>query len=253
MTIAGRDVGSSAGYRPLRIVDLPADLKPREILKRVGSRCSSADTLLSVVLRVGVPGANVVETSRRLLTAFGSLSALGRATSGEIVAKRIPGIGETKALQIVAALELGKRCACADGRSASCEARYARTSEDVLDVLIPYIMGRRQESFYVILLGPRNKIIAEPVEVAHGQRDEVALQPNLVYERALKEGACAIIVAHNHPSGDVEPSEEDLNMTRKLIDAGKLLNIALLDHVIVWAEDGRRFFSIAASGMVDFT
>ena len=105
---------SHSEYKPLRIEDLPRNLQPREILKRVGSRHSSDDTLLSIILRVGVPGANVVETSRRLLAAFGSLDQLANATYEEIVAKRIPGIGETKALQIVAAIEFGRRCSYTD-------------------------------------------------------------------------------------------------------------------------------------------
>lgn len=98
------------GYQALRIEDLPLDLQPRELLYRAGPRNVTDDILIAVILRVGVPGANVAETAKRLLASFESLSALSKATCEEIVAKQIPGIGRTKALQIVAALELGRRC-----------------------------------------------------------------------------------------------------------------------------------------------
>ena len=241
-------------YKPLRIEDLPRNLQPREILKRVGARHSSDDTLLSIILRVGVPGANVVETSRRLLAAFGSLDQLANASYEEIVAKRIPGIGETKALQIVAAIEFGRRCSYTELVKQNEQSRYISSSDDVYNILMPLIYGSRQELFYVILLGPRNKIIGNPIEIAKGQRDEVALQPNLIFEMAIKEAAKAIIVAHNHPSGDPMPSDGDVEMTKKLIAAGELLNIPVLDHMIIGtpAFDHSGFFSMAASGLIEF-
>lgn len=242
-------------YKPLRIEDLPRDLQPREILKRVGAQHCSDDTLLSVVLRVGVPGINVLEVSKQLLSTFGSLEELARATPDEIVAHRIPGIGETKALQIVAAIEFGRRCSYAElSKSRGRTDRCIESSEDVYGLLMPLLYGSRQEQFFVLLLGPRNKIIGEPREIAKGQRDEVALQPNLVFELAVREGAKSIIVAHNHPSGDSEPSEEDVAMTKKLVDAGLLMNIPLLDHMIVGVPNKNHsgFFSMAASELVDF-
>ena len=207
---------SDANYKALRIEDLPRNLQPREMLKRVGPRHSSDDILLSVILRVGVPGANVVETAKHLLVAFGSLEALSRATCEEIVAKHVPGIGETKALQIIAAIEVGRRCSYAELMAAKKnDARYIHSSR----------------------------------EIARGQRDEVALQPNLVFEAALKEGAKSVIISHNHPSGDPAPSEEDLMLTRKLVEAGRLMNIPVLDHLILASSPGvhRGFFGVAAS------
>lgn len=253
--IMGRDLENAIKYKALRIEDLPRDLQPREILKRVGPRHSSDDTLLSIILRIGVPGANVVEVAKRLLVAFGTLEELSRATPEEIVAKGIPGVGEAKALQIVAAIELGRRCSYSElARSKKDVGVYIKSSEDVYELLMPYFYGSRQEMFFVILLGPRNKVIGNPREIAKGQRDEVALQPNLIFEVALKEGARSIIVAHNHPSGDPMPSDEDVTMTKKLVDAGQLMNIPLLDHMIVGmpTEDHSGFFSMAASELVDF-
>jgi len=120
-------------------------------------------------------------------------------------------------------------------------------------VFRPDVYGDKQERFFVIMLGLRNKVMSPPVEIAKGQRDEVALQPNLVFEHPMKEGARAIVVAHNHPSGDPTPSEGDIEMTRKLVDA-RLMNIPVLDHLIVGvpSEGNSGFFSIAASGLVDF-
>lgn len=115
-------------------------------------------------------------------------------------------------------------------------------------------MERNKSDFFVVMLGPRNRILASPIEIAKGQRDEVALQPNLVFEHPMKEGARAIVVAHNHPSGDPMPSELDVEMTRNLVSAGKLMNIPLLDHLIIGVPtDGHSgFFSIAAAGLVEF-
>lgn len=248
-------MGNRDNYKPLRIGDLPRDLQPRELLKRVGARHVADDILLSIILRVGVPGANVVETAKRLLVAFGSLEELARATCEEIVAKAIPGVGETKALQILAAIEFGRRCSySALNHTKRDGARYIQTSEEVYDLLVPLVCGSRQESFFVVLLGPRNKIIGMPREIAKGQRDEVALQPNLIFEPAVKEGARSIIVAHNHPSGDPLPSEDDVLLTKKLLEAGRLMNIPVVDHLILGRPSDAHsgYFSLAASELVDF-
>lgn len=253
--MADSDERATDAYRALRIEDFPKALQPREMLKKAGARQVGEDVLLAVILRVGVAGANVVETARRLLVAFGTLDRLAKATSGEIVAKRIPGIGETKALQVVAALELGRRCSYLELMNGKKEGEaFVRTSEDVYDLLLPELYGCSQERFFVVLLGPRNKVMGKPVEIAKGQRDEVALQANLVFEMPLKEGARAVVVAHNHPSGDPHPSEEDVKMTRKLVEAGRLMNVPLLDHLIVGVSSENRpgFFSLAASGLVKF-
>ena len=242
------------GYQALRIEDLPLDLQPRELLYRAGPRNVTDDILVAVILRVGVPGANVAETAKRLLASFKSLSALSKATCEEIVARKIPGIGRTKALQIVAALELGRRCAFSGLLKDNKGDVYIRTSEDVYDLLLPKVYGENQERFFVVMLGPRNKVMSSPVEIAKGQRDGVALSPNLVFERPLKDGARSIVVAHNHPSGDPLPSDEDISMTKKLVEAGRLLNIPILDHLILGVPSERHsgFFSIAASGLVEF-
>ena len=225
------------------------------MMKRVGARHTSDDTLLAVILRVGVPGANVAETAKRLLTAFGSLENLARATCEEIVARRIPGIGETKALQVLAAIEFGRRCSYAELIRAKCEdVKYVKSSEEVYDLLMPFVYGCRQELFFVVLLGSRNKVIGAPREIAKGQRDEVALQPNLVFEAAIKEGAKSVIVAHNHPSGDPTPSEVDVSLTQKLVDAGRIMNIPVVDHLILGlpTEGHSGYFSMAAAELVVF-
>lgn len=245
---------NDAVYRPLRIADLPRGLQPREQLKRVGAANVADDVLLAVVVRTGVPGLNVAEMSRRLMVKFGSLERLARATPEEIVASGIPGIGETKAQQIVAALEVGRRAAYRE-RAQSKDADVCITStQDVAALLQPLVYGSMQERFFVILLGPRNKVLGVPREIAKGQRDEVGLATNLVFEQPMKEGARTIVVAHNHPSSDPEPSEEDIELTKKLIEAGRLLNIPVLDHVILGIpnEEHAGFFSMAASGMVKF-
>lgn len=245
----------SVAYKAFRIEDLPKGLRPRELLDSVGPHHVGDDVLLAVILRIGVAGANAIDTARRLLVAFGSLDTLSAATCQEIVAKKIPGIGKTKALEIIASLELGRRCSYAELlKKKNGGQKYVKTSSDAYDLLLPEVYGCKQERFFVIMLGPRNKFIAPLIEIAKGQRDEVALQPNLVFERPMKDGAMAIIVAHNHPSGDPEPSEVDVEMTRNLIAAGRVMNIPVLDHIIIGvpSEGNSGFFSISASGIVDF-
>ena len=242
---------SDAAYQPLRIADLPRGLQPREQLKGVGAANVADDVLLAVILRAGVPGLNVAEAARRLLSEFGSLERLAKATAGEIVARKVPGIGETKALQIVAALELGRRASYQElAKTQGADVRISST-QDVATLLQPLVYGSMQERFFVILLGPRNKVLGQPREIAKGQRDAVGLATNLVFEQPMKEGARAIVVAHNHPSGDPEPSEEDVELTRKLVEAGQLLNIPVLDHVILGRPSAEHAgcFSLAASGM----
>lgn len=245
---------SDAAYRPLRIADLPRGLQPREQLKSVGAANVADDVLVAIILRIGVPGLNAAEAARRLLAEFGTLERLSRATVGEIVARKIPGIGETKALQVVAGLELGRRASYQElAKVQDADVRIDST-QDVAALLLPLVYGSMQERFFVILLGPRNKVLGRPREIAKGQRDAVGLATNLVFEQPMKEGARAVVVAHNHPSGDPEPSEEDVELTKKLIAAGRLLNIPVLDHVILGIpnEEHAGFFSMAASGMVDF-
>ena len=249
------DAGRRGSYQPLRVGDLPRNLRPREMLQSRGAKNASDDVLLAIILRIGVPGANVLETARRLLVSFGTLEELSKATPEEIVAKRIPGIGPTRALEIVAAIEFGRRCSYLELiKSKKGDARQISSTADVYDLLMPLVYGNRQELFFVIHLGPRNKLLGNPIEVAKGQRDEVALQPNLLFESALKLGAQCVIVAHNHPSGDPMPSEDDVELTRKVVSAGKLLNIPVLDHIIlgVPTDTHSGFFSIAASGLVEF-
>ena len=243
-----------AGYRPLRIADLPRGLQPREQLKAVGAANVADDVLVAIILRIGIPGLNAAEAARRLLVEFGSLERLSKATVGEIVARKIPGIGETKALQVVAGLELGRRASYQELAKAQDEDVRIGSTQDVAALLQPLVYGSMQERFFVILLGPRNKVLGCPREIAKGQRDEVGLSTNLVFEQPMKEGARAIVVAHNHPAGDPEPSEEDIELTRKLIEAGKLLNIPVYDHVVIGrpTEEHLGFFSIAASGLVKF-
>jgi len=180
---------------------------------------------------------------------------LAAASVQEIVARKIPGIGETKALQIVAAMELGRRCSYLSlMRAKDGGDQYIRTTEDAYDLLLPLVYGSRQEHFFVVLLGPRNKVLGSPIEIAKGQRDEVALQPNLVFEKPMREGAKAIVVAHNHPSGDPMPSEGDLVLNEKLLEASKLLNIQILDHVIIGVPSNGNsgFFSMAAAEVGGF-
>ncbi len=222
-----------------RITDLHESERPRERLKALGAQALSNAELLAILLRVGVQGENVVQLGQRLLQTFGGLSGLHRVSFDELCAQH--GVGEAKAAQIKAAIELGRRL------SLESEARPVISSPADAAALLSYEMsGLEQEHLRVILLDTRNHVL-EIREVYRGSVNSAQVRIAEVFRDAVRRNATAIVVAHNHPSGDPTPSPEDIALTRALVQAGKLLDILVLDHLIIGQG---RFVSLKERGVI---
>ncbi|MDO9348083.1 MAG: DNA repair protein RadC [Anaerolineales bacterium] len=209
-----------------RITDLAIDERPRERLARLGPQALANAELLAILLRVGVTGENAVQVGQRLLQTFGGLAGLHKATFDEVRAQH--GIGEAKVAQIKAAIELGRRLMLE-----SPEERPMINSPADAAALVQYEMsGLEQEHLRVFLLDTRNRVL-DIVEVYKGSVNSAQVHVGEVFKPAIRRGAPAIIVVHNHPSGDPTPSPDDVAVTRAIVQAGKLLDIDVLDHMVI--------------------
>ena len=208
------------------IHDLPVSERPRERLSKYGVEVLSAQEILALILGRGISGESVTVTSQRLLSRFGNLKGIADATVEELAT--IKGIGPAKASQIKAAFELANRIEYAHG---SDKKSVVKTPEDVVNLIQQKLKGKKKEYFLVLCLDTRGKLI-KTSEVSVGSLDSSVVHPREVFREALTASAASIIVAHNHPSGDPEPSEDDIKLTRRLADAGNILGIEVLDHII---------------------
>ena len=208
-----------------RIADLHESDRPRERLASLGPQVLTNAELIAILLRVGVHGENAVELGQRLLQKFGGLRGLHRAPINELTDQH--GIGEAKAAQIKAAIELGRRLTLE-----SPEERPAINSP-AERLLVQYEMSAlEQEHLRVLLLDRRNRVL-EIVEVYKGSVNSSQVRVGELFKEAIRTNASGIIVTHNHPSGDPTPSPDDVAVTRAIVQAGKLLDIDVLDHLVI--------------------
>ena len=212
-------------YHP-RIKELPAGERPRERLRESGAASLSNSELLAIILRTGTAWENVLGLAARILARFGGLVGLARASFGELCAER--GIGEAKAAQLKAALEVGKRLASTQPE----ERVVVRSPQDVANLLMAEMGFLDQEHLRVVLLNSKNQVMAVP-EVYRGSVNTSLIRASELFREAVRENCPAVIVVHNHPSGDPTPSAEDVQVTEQIVTAGKLLDIEVLDHIIV--------------------
>ena len=209
-----------------RITDMAEAERPRERLLRLGPQALNTAELLAILLRVGVPGENAVQVGARLLQSLGGLRGLHQADVAEVEAQH--GIGEAKAAAIKAAIELGRRLALE-----APEERPEIHSPADAAALVQYEMSAlEQEHLRVILLNTRNQVL-DIVELYHGSLNASVVRVGEVFKPAVRRNAASIIVVHNHPSGDPTPSPEDVVVTKAIIEAGRLLDIELLDHLVI--------------------
>jgi len=211
----------------LRLKDQPASERPRERLADRGAEALSHAELIAILLRTGLKGTNVVEVGRQLLAKFGTLNALAAATLDEL--RTIPGIGRDKAVTLMAAFALARRMA-AEIRG---EAPLLDTPERVAEYLREELRAeQRAERFLVLLLNSRRRLIKTDY-LSQGTLDTILVHARDVFRSAIIANAAALVLVHNHPSGDPTPSEADIKVTRDLIRAGQLLKIEVVDHVIL--------------------
>jgi len=224
------------GYR---IMDLASAERPRERLEHLGPGALSVAELLAILLRVGIPGENAVQLGHRLLTQFGGLRGLQSTPYSEICT--VKGMGKAKAAQVMAAIEIGNRMS-----KLPVEERQAIQSPAEAAELVQYEMaGLQQEHLRVILLDTRNRLIT--VENLYvGSLNSSTVRVGELFRTAIQRSAAHIILAHNHPSGDPTPSPEDVNLTRSAVQAGKLLDIEVLDHLVIGKG---RFISLKERGL----
>jgi DNA repair protein RadC len=212
--------------------------RPREKLQRVGAAGLGDNELLAIVLGQGLPRASVLELANAVLTAVGGLHGLVRATVDDL--QRVPGIGPARAAQLVAAIEAGRRTLVRGRR----ERAQILSSRDAADLLVPQYGSKPVEQFGVVLLDTKHRVLRISL-LSVGTLDASIVHPREVFREAANGGAAAIILFHNHPSGDPGPSPDDVALTRRLMRAGEMMGIDVLDHVII-AEN--RFHSLRDAG-----
>ena len=221
-----RNANKNNGRVSLTIKELPADGRPREKLKALGAGALSEAELLAIILRMGTQGESVVDLANRLLVTYGGLVGLGRVPFSELCG--VHGLGEAKACQLKAALEMGRRLLLAQPE----ERIQVRSPSDLAHLLILEMAPLDQETLRVVLLNTKNQVIKFQ-DVYRGSLNSSLVRVGEVFKEAVRINAAAIIVAHNHPSGDPTPSPEDARVTEQIVAAGKLLEIEVLDHLVI--------------------
>jgi DNA repair protein RadC len=221
-----------------RIADMEQSERPRERLARYGATQLSNPELLAILLRVGVEGENAIQMANRILNANRGLIGLYRTGYLELCEQH--GIGPAKAAQLLAAIELGKRIAIADKGIM----RTIHGPQDVYDEMVYEMLALDQEELRIILLDTRNNIL-DIDTVYKGSVNSSQVRISEVFKSAVKRNAPSIIIVHNHPSGDPTPSPEDIALTKAIIQAGKLLDVDVLDHIVI---GHKKFTSIKEKG-----
>ena len=227
-----------SGYH-MSIREMSADLRPRERLLKDGVETLSEIELLAILLRTGTRSVSAMELAAIILTGFKGLRSLIDATVEEL--SEIKGIGLAKAAQIKAALELGKRMAMKTNK----EEPIIKSPEDAVELVMEDMRYLDREYFRAMLLNTKNRVLSlETISV--GTLSSSAVHPRELFKVAIKKSAAAIILIHNHPSGDPTPSREDLEVTKRLEEAGKIIGIDVLDHLII---GDNKFVSLKAKGL----
>lgn len=232
-------MSASQSYRGI-IMEMPSELRPRERLLNEGSGVLSDIELLAIILRTGSRDVSAIDLATMLLSAHGNLRSLLQVSIEELYA--IKGIGPAKAAQIKAALELGRRVALAvAGTSVS-----IKSPDDAAALVMEEMRHLDREHFVALLLNVKNQVVAKEL-ISIGTLSTSSVHPRELFKPAIRRSAASIILVHNHPSGDPEPSREDLEVTERLVEAGELLGIQVLDHLII---GDNRFVSFKNKGLI---
>jgi DNA repair protein RadC len=206
--------------------DLPPAERPRERLLQLGPEALSVHELLALILGRGIRGESVMITAQQLLSRFGDLQSIAGSSIEELC--QVKGIGLAKASQITAAFELGRRLESYPEKGKA----IVKSPENVLNEVRSRLKGRKKEHFLTLFLDTRNQVLGV-ASVSVGSLDSSLAHPREVFKEAISANAASVIFVHNHPSGDPQPSEDDIKLTRRLVEAGNIVGIEVLDHVIV--------------------
>jgi DNA repair protein RadC len=211
----------------MRLKDQPASERPRERLAAKGAEALTDAELIAILLRTGLKGANAVEIGKQLIQKFGSLQGLARTSVADLC--KVKGIGRDKAVTLIAAFTLARKMA----EELQRESPVLDNPEAIVALIKGQNLTKNVETLQVLLLNTRRRLIRVVEEIADGTIDTLLVHPREVFKSAIAANAAAIVLAHNHPSGDPTPSEADIKVTRDLIRAGQLLKIDVLDHIII--------------------
>jgi len=222
------------------IHDLPVSERPRERLQKMGADKLSTQELLAVILGRGFAGESVTVTAQRLLSQFGTVKGIAEASVEELT--KVRGIGLAKAAQLKAVFALAGQL---EKNPEHTDAPQVKTPDQVHSQVKNKLQDKKKEYFLALLLDTRSRLI-RIAEISIGSLDSSIVHPREVFKEALSASAASVIFAHNHPSGDPEPSAEDIKLTKRLADAGQLMGIDVLDHVIIGRQ---KFFSLKREGL----
>lgn len=211
----------------LKVKDLPLDDRPREKLILRGSQSLSDAELLAILLRTGTKGKSVIQLSQELLNRYGNLAVL--ATVSVSALKQDKGIGNDKAATMAALFEISRRVI---SQNKIFSIKKITSPKDVADIFIPILRDEVKERFIVLCLNSANKIIKYEV-ISIGNLNSSVVHPREIFKVAIENNSANIILMHNHPSGNPEPSHEDISITKRLVEAGKLMDIQVFDHIII--------------------
>ena len=234
--------------KPPLIREMPEQDRPRERLKARGADALKPEELIAILLRTGTTGASAIQLAQELLRDYGdSLDQLVQAPLDALARRR--GFGEAKAIQIKAAFDLARRLS----DSKVDRQMVINAPGDAADAIREQFRVLDRESFRVLLLTTKNALIPPPREVSKGSLNASIVEPREVFKEAIAASAASVVLAHNHPSGDPTPSSEDIAITKRLVKAGELLNIAVLDHIILGRRTPERpqdFVSLKELGLM---
>ncbi|WP_084290879.1 RadC family protein [Pedobacter nyackensis] len=215
--------------------------RPREKLLLNGRRHLTDAELIAILVGSGSKNETAVDLSKRILSFYNNdLDALGKASVKDL--SKFKGIGEAKALSIVAALELGRR----RKETAGAELDRITTATEAFEILLPVFADLNHEEFWILMLNRANYVIGKQPISKGGVTGTVA-DPKVIFKTALEHNATYVILAHNHPSGNLKPSQQDINMTKKMVEAGRVLDLNVLDHLII---TDKLFYSFGDAGLI---